>query len=230
MGFTQGTCKMTMFKSLSFTHVQYNPAIPHTKLLAYITLSPQALVVSYVTLIYTQRDLATVWMLLGQTLNELLNYGLKRYIQQPRPTTFLGKGYGMPSSHAQFMSFFAVYYTLWFVVYLRHTPIAHGWRRMIQWCAVLMAWILSTVVCFSRWYLLYHTIEQVLCGFCIGSCIAALWFVVVVYCIYPLVDYLHIVPGAIGQMFLLQDSRHIFPLEFQREALLKQKTLQKKRQ
>ncbi len=59
-------------------------------------------------------------MFAGQMACEGLNWVLKRYIKEERPAQMLGKGYGMPSSHAQFVAFFAVYIGLWVVV--RHDP------------------------------------------------------------------------------------------------------------
>ena len=59
-------------------------------------------------------------MFAGQMGCEALNWVLKRFIREDRPAQMLGKGYGMPSSHAQFVAFFAVYLGLWVVV--RHDP------------------------------------------------------------------------------------------------------------
>jgi dolichyldiphosphatase len=59
-------------------------------------------------------------MFAGQMGCEALNWVLKRYIREDRPTQMMGKGYGMPSSHAQFVAYFAVYLGLWVVV--RHDP------------------------------------------------------------------------------------------------------------
>ncbi|KAL2023892.1 hypothetical protein VTK56DRAFT_669 [Thermocarpiscus australiensis] len=72
-------------------------------------------------------------MFLGQLACEAVNFALKRLIKEERPrllqlqasSTFAapGKGYGMPSSHAQFAAFWAVALTLFLLV--RHRPHHH---------------------------------------------------------------------------------------------------------
>ena len=82
-----------------------------------------------------------------------------------------GKGYGMPSSHAQFIFFFAVYLSLWLsfrVQWLRH----HNKYPLV---AVLLAMALS--VASSRIYLFYHTSRQVGVGIAAGTFLAVFWFI-----------------------------------------------------
>jgi dolichyldiphosphatase len=60
-------------------------------------------------------------MFVGQLVCEALNFVLKRLIKEERPPRMrVGKGYGMPSSHAQFAFFWAVALGLFLVV--RHRP------------------------------------------------------------------------------------------------------------
>lgn len=60
-------------------------------------------------------------MFAGQMACEAFNFALKRLIKEERPPTLgVGKGYGMPSSHAQFAVFWAVALGLFLVV--RHKP------------------------------------------------------------------------------------------------------------
>jgi dolichyldiphosphatase len=109
-------------QSLSLTHVQYESGSLLGKLLAFSSLIPIFLVVSFVTLVSFNRDLASIYFFVGQLVNEGFNFGLKRLIKQPRPSGIvkltslmvdIGTGYGMPSSHAQFVSFFAIYSILY---------------------------------------------------------------------------------------------------------------------
>ena len=106
--------------SLSLTHVHYDPNSKLSHACAYLALVPQALCITYATLIWSSREVEILLMFAGQMACEALNWILKRYIREDRPTQMLGKGYGMPSSHAQFVAFFAVYLGLWVVV--RHDP------------------------------------------------------------------------------------------------------------
>ena len=93
-----------------------------------------------------------------------------------------GKGYGMPSSHAQFMSYFAVSLGLFLLV--RHRPPAGGktggaghgpQERMVG--SLLVAG-LAVAVAASRVYLSYHTPVQVGVGCAAGVGCAGAWFVV----------------------------------------------------
>ncbi len=79
----------TALASISLTHVQYDPTLEprlFTQFLAYCSLVPIFLIVSYVTLFTFRRDVATLLMFLGQLLNEGFNYILKTSIKEPRPT------------------------------------------------------------------------------------------------------------------------------------------------
>jgi dolichyldiphosphatase len=105
---------------ISLTYVQYPiDGGLFAKGMAYMSLMPVFLVVSFITLILFKRDLQTIVFFMGQMSNEILNFILKRLIAQERPTRnwrridglgHLGKGYGMPSNHAQFMTFFVTYF------------------------------------------------------------------------------------------------------------------------
>jgi dolichyldiphosphatase len=90
-----------------------------------------------------------------------------------------GKGYGMPSSHAQFMTFFAVYLTLFLA--FRHTPAYAG---PYPYCGFLLRAAVTVGLCAaavgvaaSRIYLNYHTPKQVLAGCGAGFVFACSWFV-----------------------------------------------------
>ncbi|KAJ1555287.1 hypothetical protein HK405_002809, partial [Cladochytrium tenue] len=67
-----------------------------------------ALVVAYIAVAFAAPGPRSALAALGQLLCEVVAQAIKHLVRQPRPTQFLGKGYGMPSSHAQFMAFFAV--------------------------------------------------------------------------------------------------------------------------
>merc|ERR1712080_247566 len=121
-------------------------------------------------------------MFAGQMACEGLNWVLKRYIKEERPAQMLGKGYGMPSSHAQFVAFFAVYIGLWVVV--RHDPWkaneskTHVPTPMWQRVGLAIAAMAGAVaVAQSRIHLNYHTPRQVYAGFAVGSLCGVAWFV-----------------------------------------------------
>ncbi|KAJ4389204.1 hypothetical protein N0V93_006667 [Gnomoniopsis smithogilvyi] len=120
--------------SLSLTHVFYDPSDPVSYLCAWLALVPQALCIVYVTLIWSTREAEVLLMFAGQLACEAVNFALKRIIKEERPQRIhkTGKGYGMPSSHAQFVAFWAVAMTLFLLV--RHTPSwkDHGYRPAQQ--------------------------------------------------------------------------------------------------
>jgi dolichyldiphosphatase len=139
-------------------------------------------------------------MLLGQVGCEACNWGLKRLIKEERPHRMLlthffaytlvdegvfllgigGNGYGMPSSHAQFVFFFSTYLSLFLL--LRHSP--HPTRThtpspfIERLLLAVLAMICASAVAASRVYLNYHTPRQVLIGCYAGMTLAIAWFVV----------------------------------------------------
>ena len=121
-------------------------------------------------------------MFAGQMGCEALNFALKRFIKEERPKQMYGKGYGMPSSHAQFVAYFSISLMLFLI--FRHAPPKYpsashtplnmfsrvGLSIMAIGCAAMVAW--------SRIYLNYHTPKQVLVGWAAGALSAVLWFAV----------------------------------------------------
>ncbi|KAI8328444.1 PAP2 superfamily protein [Chlamydoabsidia padenii] len=156
--------------SLSLTHVQFDAKDPVAYAMAYITLTPLAILVFYASNVVSRRELVSVIMLLGQLTNELVNAILKEYFQIHRPYDYLGTGYGMPSSHAQFVWYFATFGTIYL---LRHiqltTPV---WKKLSVTCMVVMA----CLVCWSRIYLGYHTLGQVVMGSVVGVGYGLVWY------------------------------------------------------
>lgn len=139
-------------------------------------------------------------MFVGQMGCEALNFILKRIIKEERPkgkswkgsmywmmgleltlgTEMTGKGYGMPSSHAQFMTFFSVYLT--FFLLFRHSQASASSYPNV---AVLLRVLVMLTLCLggaavsvSRIYLNYHTPRQVLAGCAAGFVCACSWFLI----------------------------------------------------
>jgi len=92
-----------------------------------------------------------------------------------------GKGYGMPSSHAQFVSYFSVSLALFLLVRHQphpartHTPMPLWQRLLLSSLAIVGAGTVAQ----SRIYLNYHTPKQVWVGCAAGAVCAVAWFVVV---------------------------------------------------
>lgn len=172
-------------------------------------------------------------MFAGQLACEAVNFALKRIIKEERPQRIhrTGKGYGMPSSHAQFVAFWAVAMALFLLV--RHTPswTDHGYRRAgrqqeerrdgnggvagrargsdggdvaggartnawgQEWVVVesyahrpwsfferaaasAVVLLAAAAVSWSRVYLGYHTVSQVLVGAAAGATCAVAWYII----------------------------------------------------
>lgn len=164
---------------------------------AWLALVPQALCVVYVSLIWASREVEVLLMFAGQLGCEAVNFALKRVIKEERPqrkfcceddpvlntnglgyVEMYGKGYGMPSSHAQFVAYFAVYLCLF--LFFRRTPAQPSSRvRAKSLERVAMSFVFcfgSALVAASRIYLNYHTPKQVLAGCAAGAVCAVSWF------------------------------------------------------
>ncbi|KAJ1024713.1 hypothetical protein NDA16_002753 [Ustilago loliicola] len=157
-----------------------DPADPLAKLMALVTLSPIFLLCSYVTIILLRRELTFINALIGQLACEGLNWALKRLIKQPRPTDRLGAGYGMPSSHSQFLGFFAAFFLLHF--YLNRPPLLkprtliNSMRRFEHALAMLLIASISILTCYSRHHLHYHTPLQIFVGVSVGLAFGATYY------------------------------------------------------
>ena len=118
-------------------------------------------------------------MFAGQMACELFNLALKRILKEERPKQMHGRGYGMPSSHAQFVAFFSTSLALFLL--FRHVPKAptasHTPLSMLERVGLSVAAMVGAgLVACSRIYLNYHTEKQVLVG-CLAGVVSALgWF------------------------------------------------------
>ncbi|KAI5820117.1 PAP2 domain protein [Pyronema omphalodes] len=162
--------------SLSLTHVYYNPNDYLSLLSAWLALLPQAMMVVYATTIFCTRELECFLMFAGQLSCELVNFVLKRVVREERPKLLHGKGYGMPSSHAQFSSYFFLYLTLLLLLRNLGGPRLPTWRRYFYVFAALVG---SVSVAVSRVYLNYHTQKQVIVGYLAGLGWALIWYIAV---------------------------------------------------
>jgi len=169
--------------SLSLTHVRYNPADPISYASAWLALVPQGLMVVYVTLMWASREVEILLMFGGQMACEILNFGLKRLIREERPKQMMGKGYGMPSSHSQFVAFFAISLSLFLL--FRHIPTkttSYSPTTFIErFLLSVLACLCAGAVAASRVYLNYHTPKQVWVGIGAGAVFAMVWFIFTAY-------------------------------------------------
>jgi len=205
-----GSVDGTTWKPVSLTHVTYPDGDIVGKLLAWISLLPIFIIVSFITLILFRREIHTIMFFLGIAINEAINMVLKRYFQEPRPCrpgdlTHLYSKHGMPSSHCQFMSFFAIYSFLF--AYVRLKP--HESENFIIRKHVLAfgSCASAVLVAVSRIYLHYHTVEQVAVGLFVGGVGGLCWFGIVVHFLMPCSQQL--INTKVAEYFLIRDSSSI---------------------
>lgn len=129
----------------------------------------------YATLLLATREAEVALLFAGQLACEAANFLLKRLIKESRPARIPGRGYGMPSSHAQFVAFWSVSVALFLLV--RHRANGRSWPLAMRLAGVLGGFVVAGAVAASRIYLSYHTPRQVLAGLAAGTVCALPWFV-----------------------------------------------------
>ncbi|KAL1889422.1 hypothetical protein Sste5346_008906 [Sporothrix stenoceras] len=71
--------------SLSLTHVYYDPNDLTSYICAWLALVPQAIIIVYVTLVWSTREAEVTLAFAGQLVCEAVNFVLKRIIKEERP-------------------------------------------------------------------------------------------------------------------------------------------------
>uniref|UniRef100_A0A803JH92 Dolichyldiphosphatase n=1 Tax=Xenopus tropicalis TaxID=8364 RepID=A0A803JH92_XENTR len=178
------------------------------QLLAYLSLGPVFLLISFLTLIIFKRELHTISFLLGLVVNEGVNWSIKNIVREPRPCegthATVTTEYGLPSSHSQFMWFFSVYSFLFLYLRMHQTNNARFldllWRHVLSLCLLTVAFLVS----YSRVYLVYHSWSQVVYGGVTGSVLAIAWFVITQEVLTPLFP--RIAAWPISEFFLIRDT------------------------
>ncbi|XP_074654900.1 dolichyldiphosphatase 1-like isoform X2 [Tubulanus polymorphus] len=190
--------------AISLTHVEY-PKDFIGFVLAIISLTPICILVGFGTLILFRRDLHTISYLIGLLLNEVVNWILKHLIQEYRPlrqreTVF--SEYGMPSSHAQFMWFYAVYLSFFLIIRMHRNY--HFVDELWKYAIGLVVYGLACTVGYSRIYLGYHSFSQVAVGALIGLTLGTIWFSTVHLVLTPFFPVL--ASCSLGEFLMLRDS------------------------
>ncbi|KAI0285776.1 PAP2-domain-containing protein [Russula aff. rugulosa BPL654] len=164
--------------SLELSQVLYDDSSYFSLALALITLSPILLMPSYAALAIVTREITIINMWAGQFCCEAFNLVVKRIVKQGRPPGSVANGYGFPSSHSQYMGYFATFLILH--LHFRHKFVISGSSdstafRIAIYTAIV-AW--AALVAYSRYYLSYHSVSQILWGVCIGVSFGGSFYVV----------------------------------------------------
>uniref|UniRef100_A0A5K1DAX7 Phosphatidic acid phosphatase type 2/haloperoxidase domain-containing protein n=2 Tax=Nymphaea colorata TaxID=210225 RepID=A0A5K1DAX7_9MAGN len=191
-------------KAVTLTHVRYEREDKLGHFLAWVSLLPVFISLGgFVSHILLRRELHPVFFFIGLILSHLSNDFVKDSVKQSRPHTCEAlefcDSHGWPSSHSNYMFFFAVYLTL---LRLRCRPISK-----CDLAVALGSWTLAFLTMFSRVYLGYHTVGQVVAGAGLGIVLGGTWFWIVNSVIagcFPAIE-----ESAIGRFFYIKDTSHI---------------------
>lgn len=155
------------------TTVLFKPGDTFGLIAAFASLLPIALCVALLTVFLCRRTAEDLWIGAGQVFGEVLNTVLKLIIKEKRPHTPVinmpEDSYGMPSAHSQYMGYFATVMTMQ-TLFAKNISMAHRLFRI----ASLMG--ISVLTAYSRYYLYYHTLAQVICGFLFGMFYGLCWY------------------------------------------------------
>ncbi|XP_015111599.1 dolichyldiphosphatase 1 [Diachasma alloeum] len=163
---------------LSLTLVEYPKGDLVGFFLALISLMPFAIIAGFITLILFRRDLHTIFYFIGIIINDIVGLILKHTIKEARPMRrdVVYVEYGMPSAHAQFMWFFAAYTTVFVCIRMHHNSNSTVSEKLWRWAIIGGCLSMASLVTYSRIYLHYHTISQILWGMMIGITMGIVWF------------------------------------------------------
>lgn len=161
------------------TYILYDPSDLVSMACVHLSLLPVYVMVFYTSWFLITREIEPVIIVGGHLASEIANKIAKTILKEPRPDFHKGFGgsgslsYGMPSAHSQFMGLFAGYYVCVCIFKLNHFSLL----KKAMCCAVLVG--SSSLVAFSRVYLLYHTPQQVLVGSILGLILGPLYFIII---------------------------------------------------
>ncbi|XP_062004144.1 lipid phosphate phosphatase gamma [Rosa rugosa] len=197
---------MAPHKAVALTHVRYQKGDPLGHFLAWVSLIPVFISLGgFISHFIFRRELQGMFFAIGLIISQLINEVIKDLFQQARPATCdlleMCDSHGWPSSHSQYMFFFAVYFTL-----LTQKGIGL-WDTKHKFAVNFLPWCLAFLTMHSRVYLGYHTVAQVFAGAALGIFLAGLWFWVVnsvLICYFPAIE-----ESAFGRFFYVKDTSHI---------------------
>ncbi|KAF6134695.1 hypothetical protein GIB67_002096 [Kingdonia uniflora] len=193
-------------KAVTLTDVRYQRGDSLGHFLAWVSLIPVFISLGgFASHFIFRRDLQGMFFYIGLIISQFLNELIKTSVQQSRPETCIlldsCDSHGWPSSHSQYMFFFAVYFTL-----LTYKGI--GLSGVRQKCVVgFVPWPFAVLTMWSRVYLGYHSVAQVFAGALLGVVLGGVWFWVVnglIVCWFPMIE-----ESTFGRKFYIKDSSHI---------------------
>ncbi|KAK9068463.1 hypothetical protein SSX86_012577 [Deinandra increscens subsp. villosa] len=193
-------------RAVTLTHVRYQKGDQLGHFLAWISLVPVFISLGgFVSHFIFRRELQGMFFALGLLISQFISDSIKLAVREARPETCvmleMCDSHGWPSSHSQYMFFFATYFTL-----MTYKKLGIILRRQI-WVAGFVVWPLALLTMYSRVYLGYHTVAQVFAGASLGIFLGCVWFWVVNSRIKRV--FLAIEESSIGRLLYIKDTSHI---------------------
>ncbi|KAL8217003.1 hypothetical protein R6Q57_023840 [Mikania cordata] len=193
-------------RAVTLTHVRYIKGDQLGHFLAWISLVPVFISLGgFVSHFLFRRELQGMFFALGLTISQFINEVIKTSVQQARPETCIMlemcDSHGWPSSHSQYMFFFATYFTL-----LTYNKMGVLFKNQMLLVGIVI-WPLAFLTLYSRVYLGYHTVAQVFAGAGLGFLLGGLWFWVVnslLQGLFPVIE-----ESFFGRWFYVKDTSHI---------------------
>ncbi|XP_010557793.1 PREDICTED: lipid phosphate phosphatase epsilon 2, chloroplastic-like [Tarenaya hassleriana] len=121
------------------------------------------------TVILLRHDGTALWALIGSVSNSVLSVALKRILNQERPVGTLRSDPGMPSSHAQSISFISVFAILSVLEWLGTNEVSLFLSTLILASGSYFTWLRVTQK--------LHTVSQVVVGAIVGSVFSIVWYI-----------------------------------------------------
>ncbi|KAI4381171.1 hypothetical protein MLD38_007274 [Melastoma candidum] len=115
-----------------------------------------------------KHDAEALWMVLGSVFNTILSVTLKRVINQERPVANLRSDPGMPSSHAQSISFVITFAIISIIEGVGFNKASLTISGILLVLGVYMSWL--------RVSQQLHTTDQVIIGGLVGTSSFLLWY------------------------------------------------------
>jgi dolichyldiphosphatase len=198
--------QLTPLKAVSLTHVRYAKGDKLGHLLAWASLLPVMIGLGgFLSHFIFRRELQAMFFGLGLIISEIINQYIKELADEARPLTCqvleICDSNGWPSSHSQYMTFFSIYLTLLATQKFTFSD------KFSKYFTIILPWPFALVVIYSRVYLGYHTVAQVIAGSIVGLVLGATWFFIVSKYFVP---YFPVIEGtSVCRYLCIKDSSHV---------------------
>ncbi|CAF0815188.1 unnamed protein product [Rotaria sp. Silwood1] len=211
-----------IYRPLSITFIEYQDGDKFGFILAWFSMLPFIYIVALCTLILFRRDIQTIMYFTGFFICGIINYYLKITFKQQRPERTRNRMdyyeiHGMPSGHAQSFFYFMTYLAIFIILksQIPGTPYICSIRHR---CFILVQFIAALLVSYSRVYLYYHTIAQVVVGGFIGTIFACIWYYFINYQFIKYIPF--IIDQPLAKYLLIRDYSpipHIIHFQYESE-------------